>query len=52
MNKFLEMLLDALSDRIEKVLRKAFEAGQSYENEVGPDFDTWLAEEKRKARGD
>lgn len=52
MNKFLEVALDAINDRIEKVLHKAFVAGQEYGEERGPDFDTWLADEKRKAKGE
>ena len=52
MNGFLEMVLDSINDRIERVLRKAFKAGQEHERGNGPGFEVWLYDEKRRAKGE
>jgi hypothetical protein len=46
----LDSVLEGINEKIEGTLRKAFEAGQSFESEAGPDFETWLAEERARVR--
>lgn len=52
MMKFLELVLDTVNDKMKKMLRRFFDAGVAHAKDGGPDFDTYLAEQLKKAKGE
>lgn len=48
MRDFLEQVIEGLVDRMQKILKDAFEAGQQHEAGIGPDFEGWLESKRHK----